>query len=72
MRSQGDQKDEQTGRRQVWRAAAGMDPFRGSWGVLGVVAEAKMNAIPAPAALWGDGHEQARPPSDFAGDEGLV
>ena len=35
-------------------------------------AEAGMNATPAPAALWGDGHDQARPPSDFAGDEGLA
>ena len=34
--------------------------------------EAGMNVTPAPAALWGDGHDQARPPSDFAGDEGLA
>lgn len=57
MRSQGEQKDEQTGRRQVCREPAGMDPFHGSWGWVagwgweGGVAEAKMNATPAPAAL---------------------
>lgn len=31
-----------------------------------------MSRTPAPAVLWGEGHDQARPPSDLGGDEGLA